>query len=404
MRKTRTSSGRCPESPAHTTVDILEKSLQSIKGIFPSTEVTAACGPNRHPDGLKPYFTPRESKELEILVLGLEVPPIYRDPSSLEVYPVFFRQFRNRFSEALNKTIFDFIRVQTSCDVAHYSALGRSQIDSSVWHIDKELAEIERSYQFLLLLAPINSDQEWETFKKHDFNRIPKFRYRLLPIDPDLLKKKLYSLNINHVHDPALAYLFRDKREELDKQVSMLAERNTSGFLYNSIRLYKGVDDELRHLAQGILTTVPPEEGGDEENSDIDSLKTVDAKHFAERAGEEFDYYRGLYRQFSSSIEVREDIPGLMVSHGNLLIPTTMTLLPERVNALINHEVGTHVLTYVNGSAQPLQQLKYGLADYDELQEGLAGYSGIPGGRLEQGTYEVIGRKGGSSQCAHSGG
>src|SRR5690606_24363162 len=36
------------------------------------------------------------------------------------------------------------------------------------------------------------------------------------------------------------------------------------------------------------------------------------------------------------------------------------------------HEVGTHVLTYHNGSRQPLQQMKTGFADYDPLQEGLA--------------------------------
>jgi uncharacterized protein (TIGR02421 family) len=34
--------------------------------------------------------------------------------------------------------------------------------------------------------------------------------------------------------------------------------------------------------------------------------------------------------------------------------------------------VGTHVLTYFNGKAQPFQQLYTGLAGYEELQEGLA--------------------------------
>jgi uncharacterized protein (TIGR02421 family) len=61
-----------------------------------------------------------------------------------------------------------------------------------------------------------------------------------------------------------------------------------------------------------------------------------------------------------------------MVSEGNLLIGETLMLDPSRVEALIHHEVGTHVLTYVNGAAQPLEQLSLGLADYDELQEGLA--------------------------------
>ena len=44
----------------------------------------------------------------------------------------------------------------------------------------------------------------------------------------------------------------------------------------------------------------------------------------------------------------------------------------SRVNALLQHEVGTHLLTYYNGRAQPFRQLYSGLAGYEELQEGLA--------------------------------
>ncbi|HET8753239.1 MAG TPA: tyrosine/phenylalanine carboxypeptidase domain-containing protein, partial [Salinimicrobium sp.] len=40
--------------------------------------------------------------------------------------------------------------------------------------------------------------------------------------------------------------------------------------------------------------------------------------------------------------------------------------------ALIQHEVGTHILTYYNGLQQPLGQFSTGLTDYDKLQEGLA--------------------------------
>jgi uncharacterized protein (TIGR02421 family) len=39
---------------------------------------------------------------------------------------------------------------------------------------------------------------------------------------------------------------------------------------------------------------------------------------------------------------------------------------------LLQHEVGTHVVTFYNGKAQPLRQLYSGLAGYDPLQEGIA--------------------------------
>src|SRR5690606_17407786 len=44
----------------------------------------------------------------------------------------------------------------------------------------------------------------------------------------------------------------------------------------------------------------------------------------------------------------------------------------HRVDALLQHEIGTHVVTFANGSAQPLGLLATGLAGYEELQEGLA--------------------------------
>jgi uncharacterized protein (TIGR02421 family) len=44
----------------------------------------------------------------------------------------------------------------------------------------------------------------------------------------------------------------------------------------------------------------------------------------------------------------------------------------RRVNALLQHEVGTHLVTRFNGSRQPIKQLEVGLAGYDGLQEGLA--------------------------------
>jgi uncharacterized protein (TIGR02421 family) len=40
--------------------------------------------------------------------------------------------------------------------------------------------------------------------------------------------------------------------------------------------------------------------------------------------------------------------------------------------ALLQHEVGTHVLTYYNGKNQPVQLLCSGVPGYEELQEGIA--------------------------------
>jgi uncharacterized protein (TIGR02421 family) len=63
---------------------------------------------------------------------------------------------------------------------------------------------------------------------------------------------------------------------------------------------------------------------------------------------------------------------GLLCSGGNLLIGNQTTIPRRRVQALLQHEVGTHLVTYFNGMAAPFQQLHSGFAGYDALQEGLA--------------------------------
>jgi len=70
---------------------------------------------------------------------------------------------------------------------------------------------------------------------------------------------------------------------------------------------------------------------------------------------------------------VREDMfSGLLCSGGDLLIGQQTRVPTNRIRALLQHEVGTHLLTYYNGLAAPFQQLHAGFAGYDALQEGLA--------------------------------
>ncbi len=63
---------------------------------------------------------------------------------------------------------------------------------------------------------------------------------------------------------------------------------------------------------------------------------------------------------------------GLMVSGDQLLIGGRTRIPRRRVEALLQHEIGTHLITRYNGHHQPFRQLEVGLAGYDGFQEGLA--------------------------------
>src|SRR5690606_42111358 len=87
---------------------------------------------------------------------------------------------------------------------------------------------------------------------------------------------------------------------------------------------------------------------------------------------DEVAWYRLQAPDFDLEIVVDADVGSLMmVSHGKLYLDAELRLPRARLQPLVQHEVGTHVVTRYNGARQPLRQLEVGLAHYDPLQEGL---------------------------------
>ena len=355
-----------PADRLPSTLDSLQEEFLKINdeftGLYIDTEILDT--PNRQAEVEPPLMEIDDAKSCGAVIVGLELPPVYRNDEN-RLYPVFFRNFKDFVIKAMHRSFFEFIRVQTSGGVASFNALGRKYLKEIVFEIDKQLSDIEKSYQFLWLVSPSNIHDIKKQFFESNYDKVIDYHYRLLPVDPDVLKRRLYNLKIEDIDDPAMSYLFREKREELDMQITMLSERGTRNFLYDSIRLYKGVDKVLCQEAQDILANVP-------EENDFHSDDLLDSKAFSSLARKEFDYYRKQDESFKCKVHIRKDVNVMMVSHGELYVPADYKMNRVEAEALIQHEVGTHVLTYYNGSKQPLSQLSIGLADYDPLQEGLA--------------------------------
>ncbi|MDT0649014.1 flavohemoglobin expression-modulating QEGLA motif protein [Autumnicola edwardsiae] len=358
-----------PSRKLPTTLEVLQKELNSINHIYSGLYLKAEISDtkDRQATGDKPLLTIEQTKQCGAVLLGLEIPPIYRGDNK-EFYPVLFRNYRDYIIKALHIALYDFLRVQTSSSVPSYNALGRQVLKDKVFEIDRELSKIEKSYQFLWLVSPSNIYDIKKTFFESNYEEVLDYHYRLLPVDPDVLKRKLYNLKIEEVDDPAMSQIFREKREELDQQITMLNERGTRNFFYNSIRLHKGVGRDLCKEAEQVLNEI--EEG--QENSDVDEKDLIDSLEFSSLARKEFDYFRNQDENFKGKVHIRKDVNIMMVSQGELYVPHDYKMRRKESEALIQHEVGTHVLTYHNGKRQPLEQLSIGLADYDPLQEGLA--------------------------------
>jgi uncharacterized protein (TIGR02421 family) len=349
------------------TLETLARSLRRIRVHKQPAEVTVDEQGDVHPPGTRPLIAPVEARRLGCYRLGLEVRPVYRDPATGQVFPAVLRRLRRGVGRALKQAFFTFAYAHTRIRPEHYYSLGRRSVVKAVWEVDRRLAEIDNAFDLLLEATPVNVEAAWYEFRRQLFDKAPPFHYRPAAVEPTLLKRQLYEIPIERIDDPTLAHIFREKQDELDRRITMLSDIGTRRFLLGSLQVYGGVDPPLRSLAVELLDRIPPH------SRDAPVGKQLQAHAFAARAEEEIGRYRRLYPEFAATVTVRDDLySGLLVSRGHLLVGRKTKVPAARVEALLQHEVGTHLVTYYNGRAQPFRQLDCGLAGYDGLQEGLA--------------------------------
>ena len=245
--------------------------------------------------------------------------------------------------------------------------------------VDVALLAIDAELDWLLALNPLGTDALWEEFDASGHTRVSPLRYPEPVLDLDAVRRRLLDLPIERIESPLLAQLLGEKQVDLARTLELVRLRGDAGFTDASVALFGGVEPELLDLARRILAGVVP-------GQPLEADTGVDA--VVEAVEREVEWYRERAPDFALDVIVNADVGSLMmVSHGRLYLDADLRLPEARLQPLLQHEIGTHVVTHYNGARQPLRQLAVGLAQYDPLQEGLgvlaeylAGY--LPGERL----------------------
>lgn len=245
--------------------------------------------------------------------------------------------------------------------------------------VDEALATLDARLDWLLALSPLDGVGLWKAFEASGRRVEPTMRYVDLEVDLPATRKALDALPVAEIGPPALQALLAEKQRELGRMIDLVEQRDRPGFVDASVALFGAVEPELVEVAERILAGVgsgeplPADCGIDEVRSQVE---------------DEIDWYRAQAPDFHIDVVIDTDISSmLMVSHGTFYIDGNIRLPRARVQPLIQHEIGTHVVTRHNGRQQALRQLEVGLAQYDPTQEGLgvlgeylSGY--LPGERL----------------------
>ncbi|WP_201353688.1 flavohemoglobin expression-modulating QEGLA motif protein [Hydrogenimonas urashimensis] len=369
-------------------IETLQSGLKKVSVHRLKAEVEIVRNDTVAPPGLPQVLAEAKRQRHRIHIVGLGVLPIYHDETGSELFPLELYALRRDLGTAFKKTFFRFAADMTRICPTHYAMMGRRLVTKAVWRVDSALASIEDAFDFLLQITPVNTEAAWREFKANGFRGTPRFLYRPRPFCIGHMKRALFDIPIDRIEDPTLFELFGEKVSELDRKLTLLFDRDTENFLYESIPVYGKVEEGLLETARRTLELLPHDKRNVEADAQEDA---VDAETFADYARKEIDYYRAFCPQMASRVEIRDDIvAGAMVSGGNFLIARSAHFPKHRIEALLHHEIGTHILTYTNGLSQPFKQLHTGLSGYDEMQEGIAVLSEYLCGGISKARLRVL--------------
>ena len=231
-------------------------------------------------------------------------------------------------------------------------------------YVDSQMVQICEEFDWLKAVTPLDTERLWERFSAGGCKEAPRFAWPDLPINLDEARASLLVLPIHEIEEPVFMALLAEKQRELDRQLELVELRGTEGFLQAGIDLFGSASPALYAEARTILETVA---AGTKPLGPFVGLGRVTAA-----AQKQLAWYRRTCPDFPAEIEHTSDIAAdFTAANATLRISRRIRVPRDRLDALLHHEIGTHLLTWYNGLHQPLQQLRFGLAHYDELQEGL---------------------------------
>lgn len=329
------------------------------------------------------YITTHFNKTV---VLATEVKKIYCNELTGDDYPKIIKVLQQKLKKAILKNANYFSQHKTNWKHKIQSKLLSNNIDSSILEVDKGMHRLLKTFELLAFVNPINSSAEKKKFFKSKYSEPPKFKYSPIKINPYELKQELHSLRVQDISDVTIRHLYESVINSYFDKIDLLASLNTPKFLYNSLRYFGRPSKNDIKNAQYFLHL--PEIAGEPKRAP--SLGITEAIQTFKESLANYG--------FESKIELSNKvISQVMVLNAKKTIQFRPDAKFSRteINALVEHEIGVHMVTTMNSSQQKLQIFNLGLPVNTMTQEGVAILAEYLSGnitmkRLKKLAYRVI--------------
>src|SRR5690606_14771246 len=232
---------------------------------------------------------------------------------------------------------------KSNIDVKRKNSLLSGSLQPELLKLDQELYKLARNFEVLGFVNPLNIEQEKKKFFKSKFSENPEFRYKPLTIDPHVFKTKMYRLNVDALEDVHIRQVYIDIIRSYTDKVDMLNSLGTDNFLYNSLRYFGEPSQQDIANATFLLYC--------KELPEFENEALLDNAFVKETFKEE-----GARYGFIFNVQEVTHIPSdaLVINSKQLLmLKKGAKFTQTRLKALLNHEIGVHMVTIMNAQNQP---------------------------------------------------
>ena len=329
-------------------------SMPDIKNITATNDVFYGRGYNLE------YITKHFKNTL---VLATEIKKVYCDENTGDAYPTIIRLLHQKLKQAILNNVNYFGQTLSKWHYISTAKLLDKSVNDTILKIDKALYNLLKNFELLASVNPINTHIERKRFFNARYITNPNFTYNPIKINAYSLKQKLLSLPIDDIQDISIRYLYESVINSYFDKIDMLSSLDTNKFLYNSLRYFgRPSKKDLQNASYILLLPDIPGEAKKEPVYNVEYAIEIFKKSLE-------DY------RIKAKIEISNKVIAKVLvlnSRESILFQPNAKFKRKELNALIEHEIGIHMLTTVNSNDQQFKIFNIGLPANTLTQEGLA--------------------------------